>query len=184
MFKKSSIVILLLSLLLISSCNKEKENQIALTTNSKDSFAHHYPQFIEGLYVWPRTISEGENLNIFLLNNKPKTKLNIYHIEKFDLKKRKLVYSKEFKSPSTSYQSCSYNDGCDWKVSHTVSIDRSWKPGHYIANFKSEHGIKEANFFIPDHKATSMLLFDDLSLDAYNIYGGEGLYGRIDRKGL
>ncbi len=162
----------------ISCTKREKLNH----PNPKE-FAELYPEALESGFAWPQVVSPNDKIDFFISTQNESPQLLISRFKTENLDNNKIIKKIKFNPiPENSIHSCSVAKGCLWKSNLNLMIGEDWEPGLYIARFlDSKNQKKNIYFFVKNEKRGTefLFLFDWTTLNAYNFYGGQNFYVRL-----
>ncbi|NND33176.1 MAG: hypothetical protein HKN76_11345, partial [Saprospiraceae bacterium] len=166
-----------------------------LSTFSTASFAQE-TFFVEG-YPDKTSYLPGETINFHLSSSEDLCKMQIYRLGSEEV----MVWS------SDSIQSALYpvpenasSHGCQWPVSHSLTIPEGWKTGYYEVRMhikdrggqftgRNNRTAESKMFFVvrssnPGQSTKVLLQLATNTYNAYNNWGGSSLYGYHGRANL
>jgi hypothetical protein len=81
-----------------------------------------------------------------------------------------------------------YQFGCNWPVCYSLDVPSGWRSGLYIARFDAANKLSTTVPFVvrPGRASTGRPIVMSLNFatwQAYNFWGGRGLYGYLDHNG-
>lgn len=142
-----------------------------------------YPEYAEGGYADRRTVLQGADITFYLASalscfparilqavGKPGTAAHF-----------RLVMDLGEMCGNSPDIWCSPQWGCQWKPTYTLTVPVEWPSGYYILQFPAQRGPKQrqVDFIVAEREPAGRVLFlvDFLTAQAYNVYGGQSLYG-------
>ena len=141
-------------------------------------------QWTEGGYALPTSTSAGDTIHLYLSSAVPEFDVQVYRFAEpeFPDSKKLVETFHAIKGRVQSVADSAYANGCKWIPTVSFVVPGSWQSGFYGALFpvsgeKSVYAcfvVKPAN---PGGDARVLLVLSTMTYQAYNVWGGNSLYG-------
>lgn len=152
--------------------------------------------YIEG-YAGQTSYAPGDDLELHIASNLPRVAITIHRLGR-DAEKVWESSDVEASDPPIPDRAASH--GCDWPVTHRMTVPDDWETGYYEATLMAEdHGgqfvhrsrrtAQSSLFFVvraedPGQRSKILLQLSTNTYNAYTNWGGHSLYAYHDRDGL
>jgi hypothetical protein len=145
-----------------------------------------YPQYSEGGYADRRTVFQGDSITFHVASELPGPVVaNVARAVAADV--FDTVLSVQLGFLNSPRYGCTYDGGCNWLPSLTLTVPLDWPSGWYQLQFpvKLSSEIRRVDFIVAERTPTAdaLFIFDTQTSLGYNVYAGGSFYGGFDDTG-
>jgi hypothetical protein len=136
--------------------------------------------YTEGGYASATSVRQGETIALHIATSVTPFTATIVNLADAN------VVVRELSGLQSVPRNCSgrFGGGCEWPVTTTLTIPRTWPSGYYGVSFPTTFGTRKIIFVVkedqPGSQSPLLLISPTNTYQAYNAFGGASLYPTID----